>query len=72
MTVVTDLSAFRRTVARLGAELVQLGLLDGPEQPVDVLPLPRTAGARPEPLTGQLSGNGAKAQPRVLQFTKRS
>lgn len=69
---ISNLVEFRRRVAQLGAELVQLGLLDGPEHPVDVLPLPRTAGARPEPLTGQLSGNGAKAQPRVLQFTKRS
>ena len=65
---VTDLVAFRRRVAQLGAELVQLGLLDGPSEPVDVLVLPGAASARPEALPVQLSRDGAKGRAAILQF----
>ena len=69
---VTDLVAFRRRVAQLGVELVQLGLLDGPSDPGDVLVPPGASGARPEPLAGQLSRNDAKGRAAVLQFVKRT
>ena len=71
MTELVDLVAFRRRVAQLGAELVQLGLLDGPDEPGDVLKPPGASGARPEPLAGQLRRDGAKGRAALLQFPKK-
>ena len=71
MTEPVDLAAFRRRVAQLGAELVQLGLLDGPGEPGDVLVPPGAARARPKPLAGQLRRDGAKGRAAVLQFPQR-
>ena len=67
----SNLVEFRRRVAQLGAELVQLGLLSGPEEPSNVLEPPGAAGARPVPLPVQLKRDGAKGRAALLQFPQK-